>query len=68
MEISTQMGLKEGKKFNNVKEFNSNKEKTKHLNSKTYVRENTMNLVFTKREVRGRSSPLLKRKKPILQT
>jgi hypothetical protein len=49
MEISTQMGLKEGKKVNGVKEFNSNEEKTKRLNSKTYVRENTMNLVFTKR-------------------
>jgi hypothetical protein len=28
---------------------NSNEEKTRHLNSKTYVCENTMNLVFTKR-------------------
>jgi hypothetical protein len=43
------MGLKEGKKFNGVKEFNSNEEKTKHLNSETYVCENTMNLVFTER-------------------
>ncbi len=28
---------------------NSNEEKTRHLNSKTYVCENTMNLVFTNR-------------------